>query len=480
MKVENGSVEGAVRFAIGDAIVSDAIDKTKPAPRATADMCRVQLRLSPVAGSNIKVEVWLPKQWNRKLMGLGGGGFDGSLGPNGTDALGKAVGQGYATVATDVGHTPTPSLETWVHDQPEKLVDFGHRGNHLAAVVAKQVVVAYYGRPANKSYFVGCSNGGRDAIMEASRYPTDYDGVVAGAPAVHYLAVVTQLVWYSRAVGAPGLAAGLNGKLGLVHDAILKKCDALDGVTDGVLENPRQCRFDPAELACKSGDGAACLTQPQVTALQKIYGGARLGDGELVIDPPSPGSEGAAGNWEAWVTGPVPAIAGQEFYRWMVYDKPGWKIDEFDLDRDYRAARARLGPIINADNQDLAAFTRRGGKLIVYQGWDDPAITPNSTIRFFEEAKRRIGPRLSNQLRLFMVPGMMHCGGGPGATTFDMQRALEDWMERGKAPDRVLALKSDGGAPKPTHPLCAWPATARYLGKGSPRDAANYVCTKPR
>jgi pimeloyl-ACP methyl ester carboxylesterase len=475
MKVESGNVEGAERFGNGDIVVGGETAGAK----VTANLCRVRVRLQPTTGSNIKVEVWLPESWNSKLYGIGGTGFDGGLSPGGANVLNKAVEHGYAAVATDVGHKPAPTLEHWVHKQPEKVVDFGHRGNHLAAVVAKQVITAYFGSPAKRAYFLACSNGGRDALMEASRYPDDYDGIVAGSPAMRYLEVLTQLIWFHQAVHGLGGAPALETKLGLVNGAILKKCDELDGVKDGILENPLNCPFDPVELQCKGEDATTCLTSAEVAAFRKIYDGPRLRNGEQVFSGPALGSEGVADNWTAWVTTPRTATFGQEFYRWIVYDDPNWKVENFDIDRDYPLARERIAPIINADNPDLSAFARRGGKLIVYHGWYDPAISAAETVKYYEKVRHHLGSTADDHVRLFMVPGMGHCAGGPGATSFDMQPALEKWVEQGKAPERIVAAKPDSD-PAFTRPLCPWPKTARYNGSGSTEDAANFTCKTSR
>lgn len=475
-KVADGLVEGAERFANGELIAGGATTGAK----AAADLCRVRLTLRPVPGSEIKVEVWLPDNWNGKLMGFGGGGFDGSLNKDSGAFLNQAVAQGYASVATDVGHTPAPTPGTWIHKQREKVVDFGHRGTHLAAVVAKQVITARYGTTAKRAYFQGCSNGGRDALMLVTRYPGDYDAVVAGAPAIRYLEVVTQLVTNSQTVAT---APRMEAKLGLVHDAILQKCDALDGVKDGILENPLRCNFDPAELQCSGAEGLSCLSASEVGAFRKIYTGPRPRNGQRLTSPPMPGSEGLPGNWSAWVTGPVPRIAGEEFYRWMVYDDPAWSIRNFDFDRDYAAARARIAPVINVENPDIRPFIRRGGKLIIYQGWDDPAITPGMTLGYYSAIRRKIGRKATDRhVRLFMVPGMAHCGGGPGATSFDMQRELEKWDASDAAPTRIPAFKPDiaSGEQPFSRPLCAWPSVARYNGSGSIRDAANFSCRPAR
>ncbi|GGL34973.1 tannase/feruloyl esterase family alpha/beta hydrolase [Caulobacter rhizosphaerae] len=470
-RIDGGRVESAERVAPGATI---ATGETAGAKVSTA-LCRVRLRLNPVADSDIRVEVWLPDTWNHKLFALGGAGFDGGLNPGGGALLGKATAQGYASVATDVGHAPVANAVSWAHGKPQAVIDFGHRGNHVAAVAAKQLIGAYYGRPAKHAYFLGCSNGGRDGVMEASRYPDDYDGVIAGAPARRYLEIVTQLISYSRISSE---VPTLSSKLNLVHGAVMAKCDGLDGVKDGILENPLACKFDPVELQCKGADSAACLTSAEVDGFRRIYGGLRLKSGERVIGGPVVGSEGVPGNWGAWILSPIGAMAGQEIYRWMVFDDPNWKVETFDLDRDYPVAKARIGATINADEPDLRAFAKRGGKLIMYQGWADPAITPLETINYLQ-AVRETSPQAASQVRLFMVPGMMHCAGGPGANVFDMQPALEAWVEKGQAPERVVATEAGGGDPPASRPLCAWPKTAHYNGAGSTRDAANFTCKAP-
>jgi feruloyl esterase len=428
-----------------------------------------------VPGSDINVEIWLPENWNRKLFGIGGGGFDGGLQPGTVHAFNKVTAEGYAAVATDDGHKAGASLETWVHRQPERVVDFGHRAVHLAAVVAKQVVAAYYSSPARRSYFVGCSNGGREAMMEASRYPDDYDGIIAGAPAMRYLEVLTQMIWFHESVHGPGGAATIGSKLGLVNRAVLAKCDTLDGAKDGILENPLQCKFDPAELLCKDKPAEDCLTQAEVSTFQKIYGGPRLRSGEQIYAGPALGSEETPAGWAGWVVPEKTAWFGQEFYRWLVFDDPNWKVENFDIDRDYPQARKRIAPIINSDNPDLSALAKRNGKLIVYAGWNDAGITPAEIVRYYEKVRQRLGSATDNHVRLFMAPGMAHCADGPGASSFDMLPALDKWVERGEAPERIIAVKP-GSNPEFSHPLCPWPKTARYKGSGATHDAANFKC----
>ena len=472
--VEGGNVVSAHSVSAGEALV----DGTMAGTTVSVDICRAHLRLQPVPGSDIEVDVWMPEKWNQNLMGYGGAGFDGGLNPGAAPLFNNTVERGFAMVANDSGHKSGSSIESWVHRQPEKVIDFGHRANHLAAVAAQQVLGDYYGNPADHNYFVGCSAGGRDGLMLASRYPEDYDAIIAGAPARRYPAILTQLHWYTDTVFGEGGAPDLQTKMGLVHEAVLEKCDALDGVTDGVLEDPRICGFDPVELQCEGADAATCLTDAEIRALHRIYSGPRLSDGVQVISGPAISSEGAP-DWAGWVTTTQGSVFGQEFYRWMVYDDPDWTIENFDLDRDYPVARERTAHILNVEDPDLSAFTGRGGRLIIYQGWNDPAIPAIETIDYYEQVLQHIGSDEADQVRLFMVPGMGHCAGGPGATSFDMQSVLLRWVEHGEAPERVVAMKPDNGEDPLTRPLCAWPKTARYVGSGSTRDAANFECKVP-
>ena len=473
-RFDSGVVETAETVAAGATIAGGETAGAAP----STDICRVRLRLQPAAGSDIKVEIWLPQVWNNKLLGYGGAGFDGGLSPGTAPMLNKAVGEGYAVVANDAGHTPSPTspLESWVHKQPERLVDFTYRANHLAAVSAKSVIAAYYKGVPQHAYFIGCSNGGRDGLVLASRYPDDYNGIVAGAPAANYVETVTQLVQYSQARSAPPGSPPLLAKKGLVHTAIMAKCDDLDGVKDGLLENPLQCNFDPGVLKCTSANGPACLTEAEVQAFRTVYGGLRSSSGEKIFSGPALGTEDAP-DWDAWIDSPQNTMIGEEFYRWMVFDDPGFEIENYDYHRDYAVARNRLAPSLNA-SADLSAFTRRGGKLIIYQGWADPAVTGASTIKYYEDVQRKVGPAAAGQVRLFMAPGMGHCAGGPGPDSFDMQPVLERWVERGEAPERVIAAKRGSSEPF-SRPLCAWPQTAHYSGSGSIRDATNFACKAP-
>lgn len=452
---------------------------------ATVGFCRLTARLHPTPDSNIVVETWLPDGWNGKLVGVGGGGFSGGL-TTAALTLRGPLEAGYAGVATDVGHPATETAE-WAFGHREKLIDYGHRANHLAAVSAKEEIARFYGRAPGHAYFSGCSNGGRDALMEVSRFPDDYDGVIAGAPAAPWTRLAASFVYNHQAVFGSGGASELGKKLGLINRAVIRKCDAADGVADGVIENPRACRFDPAELQCKPGDDPkVCLSGAEVAATRAIYRGPRLAGGKLVLNGFSVGGETTG--WDEWITSPKSSQAnfGVQFFRWFVYGNGDWNAADFNLDRDF-AASTDAGQILNSDNPDIRAFTRRGGKLIMYQGWNDAAIPPEATIGYFEAARRKSDPHAAST-RLFMMPGMGHCFGGPGPNSFDMLPELDDWVERGKAPERVIATKYPNDllalikVPQKairTRPVCSWPKVARYNGTGSTDDAANFTCAKP-
>jgi feruloyl esterase len=458
-RVESGAVTTARRFGKDQAFGGLMSSKS------SADLCRVGLRLMPTPSSDINVDLWLPDAWNGKLLSVGGGGFSGGV-AEGEPLMNARAREGYATASSDLGH-PVSATVQWAHQQPERLVDFGHRANHLVAVAAKQVIAGHYGRPVQRAYFQGCSGGGREALMEAGRYPDDYDGVIAGAPAMDFAKVMSFQLWNARTLA---MAPTLRAKLPVLHAAVLKACDKLDGVDDGVLENPLQCPFDPAQLQCKVFDTAACLTRNEVNAVRKVYEGPSLASGELLMPGLALGSEGAG-----WViAGFFSRVGGPEFYRWMVYGDPAWDAEAFDLDRDYAHARAHVGPITDSGDADLAAFARRGGKVILYHGWSDPLIPAGNSLNYYDKLRARLGPALHDTARLYMAPGMPHCGAG-----IDLVPYLEAWIERGQPPDKVVVIQKPQGwldSTATTRALCPWPKTAHYSGTGSLRDAANFSC----
>ena len=459
--------------------------------------CRVVAEAKPTADSDIKIEVWMPVSgWNGKLQGIGNGGFAGLIDDR---QLGMALSNGYAATATDTGHAGSPVDATWALGHPEKVVDFGHRGIHEMTRVAKETVHAFYGKAPQRSYFAGCSDGGREALMEAQRYPADYDGILAGAPANYWTALLSTAAWDTQALTLDPASFIPPAKIPTIAAAVLAACDALDGVRDGILNDPRQCHFDPATIQCKAGeDNDKCLTAPQATALKKIYAGPHDAHGHDVFPGFLPGAEDGNGGWGTWITGPAPpksliAFFGIGYFSNMVYEKSDWDYKTFTLEDGLKSADEKTASALNATDADLKAFKDRGGKLILYHGWEDPAIPAINTVNYYQSVAKKMGQqRTDSFVRLYMVPGMQHCNDGPGPDSFgqvgrlvfddpqhSVDTALEQWVEKGTAPSTIIASKfadNDKTRPKMTRPLCAYPQAAKYKGSGDTNDAASFVC----
>jgi len=459
--------------------------------------CRVVAQAKPTADSDIKIEVWLPiSGWNGKLQGIGNGGFAGMI--IYVD-LGAVMSRGYAVTATDTGHTGSPVDASWALGHPEKVVDFGHRGIHEMTRVAKEVVQAFYGKPVQHSYFAGCSDGGREALMEAQRYPADYDGIQAGAPANYWTALLSSAAMDTQALTLDAASFIPQAKLPAVSAAVLAACDELDGIRDGILNDPRQCHFDPTTIQCKTGeDTDKCLTAPQAAALKKIYAGLHDAGGHELFPGYSPGAEDGEDGWGTWITGPAPAKSLMAFFAIgyfsnMVYEKSDWDYKTFKLESGFNDAQEKTAKALNAVDAELGPFKERGGKLILYHGWNDPAIPALNTVNYYDKVVAKMGQGDADSfVRLYMVPGMQHCEGGPGPDSFgqsgtmasdDPQHtvaaALERWVEKGTAPSTIIASKYSGDDkhhPKMTRPLCPYPQAAKYKGSGDTNDAANFVC----
>lgn len=446
--------------------------------------CRVAGVLTPTSASRILFEVWLPlDSWNGKFAGVGNGGWAGSisLGP-----LGEQLRRGYATASTNTGHPAVPGLDAarFAYDQPEQLIDFAHRAHHETALAAKAIVQAFYGRAAERSYFIGCSSGGYEGLMEAQRFPADYDGIVAGAPANNW----TRLM----AGDFDGVLAVLRepashlpvAALGLLHRAALASCDGADGVTDGVIDDPRQCLFDPGTLACGAGPPTdRCLTAPQIAAARRVYDGLKDPRTGAQIYPGL-----ARGSEPFWPhrNPDSPFAIPISHYKWLVMGDPTWDWRSFDFGNPkdfaaHTAAEARLAPIMNATDPDLRAFRQRGGKLLQFHGWNDQLISAQNSIDYHDSVKAFFGrdADVDAFYRLFMAPGLAHCTGGTGPTTIDMQTALEAWVEQGVAPDRVVATRLVNGVVDRLRPLCPYPQAAAYVGRGDTNDAASFECRAP-
>lgn len=434
--------------------------------------CRVAGVLKPSPDSSIGVEVWLPTEdWNGKFLAVGGGGWVGSISYG---AMATALQEHYATASTDTGHKGDGGDASFAIGHPEKMVDFAYRAVHEMTVKSKAIINAFYGRASRLSYWAGCSTGGRQGLMEAQRYPEDFDGIIAGAPANYHIHLVA-------ADMAAGIATLKNkesfltpGKYALLNQAVLAQCDARDGVKDGFLTDPRTCHFDPSALLCHVGAADNCLTAAQVEAAKKIYAPAKTKSGEVIFPGLEPGTELA---WAPLTGGPAPLSLFQGTFM-VAHNDPNWDWHTFDLDRDTALADEKLG-FINAINPDLQAFKAHGGKLLLYHGWSDQLIAPQNTIKYYSSVLAKTGAKQDNWLRLFMAPGMQHCAGGPGPNQINWLGALERWRESGSAPDQITSFHVTNNRVDMTRPLCPYPQVAQYKGVGSTNDAANFVCKAP-
>jgi feruloyl esterase len=438
--------------------------------------CRVAATLRPSADSDIKIEVWLPlTNWNGKFQAVGNGGFAGSIEYN---FMAAALRSGYATSSTDGGHVGDSSDGSFALGHPEKVVDLGYRAVHEMTVVAKALIAAFYGDGPKFSYWNGCSQGGRQGLREAQQYPNDYDGIIAGAAAANQPNHYSGSLWVASATLKDPVSFIPREKFPLINRAVLAACDARDGVADDVLEDPRRCDFDPKTLSCTDASGESCLTPEQVNAVRQIYAPARNPrTGEEIWPGLMRGSELG---WAAQAGGPAPIRLATDFFKYLVFDDPNWDWRSFDFDRDVATATAKVGAIVTTMNPDLEAFRSRGGKLIMYHGWNDPLIAPENSVKYYTSVVDRFGRDRADQfIRLFMAPGVQHCRGGQGPDTFDSVAALDAWVERAVAPNSLVASRVINGKVDRTRPLCSYPRVAVYKGSGSTDNAANFECRVP-
>jgi feruloyl esterase len=447
--------------------------------------CRVAATLTPSHDSDIKIEVWMPALgWNGKYEGTGNGGYAGQIGYGG---LAAGIRGGYAVANTDMGtgHLSAVNGDDLI-GHPEKWADWGWRATHEMTVAAKQIIRAYYGREPERSYFIGCSTGGEQAMMEAERFPDDYDGILAGAPANNRTRLHMGILW-NYAVGEKNPADYIPAaKLPIITEAVLNACGAAKAAaSDTFLSSPENCHWDPQALLCKSGDAPDCLTAEQVTTVRNLYSGPRNPVTHESIYPGVP--RGSEFGWSDLMpqTGRPPY---DSLFKWVF--GPDWKWREFDYNHDVATVDARLAPMINATNFDLSAFKAHGHKLLGYHGWADWLVPSQGSITNYRsvldtQARAAASHNLSADqetqtfYRLFMVPGMAHCGGGPGLNSFDALSPLELWVEKGIAPEKIIASRIVGGTSVMNRPLCPYPQTARYKGAGDTNDAANFFCSNP-
>jgi hypothetical protein len=464
------------------------------------EFCRLVLHLTPSPDSKIGVELWIPERdWNKKFRGQGNGGFAGEIDYRG---LATAITQGYATASTNTGHSGAFTDGSWALGHPEKVIDFGYRAIHEMTLVAKKIIQIYYGQPPQHSYFASCSTGGRQGLMEAQRFPEDYDGILAGAPANNWTGLMTDAVANEQALSQDPLGFFPPSKLPAISAAVLAACDATDGIKDGVLNDPAKCHFNPSSLLCNESETDQCLTKSQVNGLQKLYAGTYDSQGKLIFPGYPPGGELGNGGWAAWLMGSASGHAimsriGNDYFSYMVYQDPAWNFKTFSVDTGFKAAVKQTSKTIDATSPDLKAFASRGGKLILFHGWNDAAITVISTIGYYNSIRSSMGDSMTDSFaRLFLAPGTQHCYGGPGPDSFgqyelipssglddpqhNLYLALVQWVEKGVAPESVVAAKFEGQGPnrivKMARPLCAFPKIAIYKGSGDTNNVENFYC----
>jgi feruloyl esterase len=428
--------------------------------------CRVALTAKPSTDSDIKIELWLPAEgWNQKYQAVGNGAWTGAIG---YAAMADALRRGYATSSTDTGHVGGSASFAMGHR--EKAIDFAYRSEHEMVLKSKAIINAFYGGAPKYSYWNGCSAGGRQAMKEAEMFPADFDGIIAGSPG---------LDWSGRSAQAVRIAQILEKEaarltpthLQALHTAVVAACDANDGLKDGLISRPESCKFDPKTIQCKNGDAPDCLSAAQVETVKAIYSPLKSQSREI------PGlAYGSELNWTDLGWSQSARATGLDHYRYLVYNDPEWTVSKFNPETDPAKLEQGVSGDIDARNADLKPFLSRGGKLLMYHGWADPQISPLAAIGYYTQAKRMNGATTNDSFRLFVAPGMAHCGGGEGPNDFDKIGTLEQWVEKGKAPDMIVASHAKGGAVDRTRPLCPYPQIATYKGSGSVDEAANFAC----
>jgi feruloyl esterase len=479
-----GAQEACGNIAAFAALPGTTIASMQAVPANATDgmpaFCEVRATMAPVAGSRIGAVYRLPESWNGKVLGIGGGGFAGNLS---LAAAANGLSRGYAVIENDMGHASAASLDpTFAIKAPgqpnvEAIVDFGHRATHVATTVGKTLIASYYGRPVQRAYWEGCSTGGRQGLAEVQRYPDDYDGVIAGAP------VYTPLVYSNAILRVQAFHKKPESNLRpahipLIQKSVLAACDMKDGVADGILTDPRACTWDPGELACLGAASDSCLTPPQVETVRRVYAGVKTKDGRFAAMPLMRGGES---DWVARMIGTreqprgVNAVLGAPFMSHIVKNDPSYDLMSFDPERDMAALSSGLAAEVHQQNPDITAFIARGGKLLLWHGFNDPGPSPLSTIAYFDAVKEKV-PAAGDSVRLFLAPGVLHCRGGAGPDRFDALTAMERWVEQGVPPASMLATKANQPL---SRPLCPYPQLARYKGAGDPNDAASFACAAP-
>jgi feruloyl esterase len=465
--------------------ISVAVAVAMPETAEAPAHCRVFGQVLPQVG----FEVRMPADWNGRFMMVGNGGYAGEA----TDSRGRAsqygryMKRGYAVAATDTGHSNITEPQGTFATDRQKLLDYAFRSLHVTADASKTVLRAYYGSAPAKSYFEGCSTGGRQGLILAQRFPDDFDGITVGAPVLSFTGTMLHYVQAAKALKAAPIGAA---KLPALAARIYDTCDAKDGLKDGLIDDPRRCDFQPARdlPKCEAGaDRPDCFTPPQIGTLDKLYGEV-ISAGKRIFPGWPVGGEIAGQNghsgWDPWIIHDGAPTVGTnfavDFFRYLAFAKPDPQYDINQLDFDKDPARLdTIQQILDATDTDLTRFQRRGGKILMYFGWADPALNPMMGVEYYQAVQERMGAGTTDFFRLFMVPGMFHCGDGPGPNQFDTTAPLSDWVERGTAPQSIRANKMIDGKVARSRPLCVYPLVARYRGTGSTDDFSNFTCVKP-
>ena len=439
---------------------------------ANPAFCRVTAALTPSGDSAIRLEVWLPlAHWNGKFLAVGNFGWGGGLMYSG---MLTGLADGYATASNDTGHDSTKPEEEGGHfalGHPEKMIDYAYRADHLMAEDAKTLIQAYYGSAPKRSYWVGCSLGGVEGLIEAKRYPADFDGIVAGAPPNPITLFNAAQVWPAWVVSQDSSRLIPKDKFTLIHQAVLKSCASAIGQKDGVVDQPDQCKFDPVQLQCRGADAPSCLTAGQVYLMRQIYNGpSNPRTHETIFPGPARGSEldlnGFAGAEAQGVA--------LDMFRYAAFQNPDFNWRSMDWDRDISRAVDKIGPLMHVSAADLKPFFDHGGKLLMYIGWND-YHNPLELAGFYKSLLQQ-APKAAGAAKLFEIPGMGHCAGGAGCDTFNKVGAIDQWVDQGQAPERIVASRVEGDQVVRTRPLCAYPKIAKYSGSGNTNDASSFLC----
>lgn len=441
-------------------------------------------KISGTIGNEINFELLLPKNWNARFAMGGGGGFVGSV----QNMARSSIKDGYATVGTDTGHKGNGIKADWALNNMERQVNFGHLAVHRTAVVSKEIIRRYYCADPEYSYFIGCSRGGGQAMMEAQRYPEDFDGIVTGAPAFNWPAIAAEFIQNSKIIYPD--PSNLNepvitlANLKLLQSKILEQCDAIDGVKDQILNDPRECDFDP-DLLPKCPDNALgdnCFTSAQIEAIRVVYAGVTVKNMEVYPGFPL-GGESEQGGWQAWIVGPnegtmqlnFPSLHfgfGTEMFKYLIFNNPNWDYSSYDFS-NFSEETKYASAFLDATSTDYSGFKNRGGKMIIYHGWNDPALSALATIEHYNSAKEKDN-NLEDHIRLFLLPGVLHCGGGPGPSQTNWIELVRNWVEKGIAPERVVVSKKKGKKDVMTRPVFPYPKTATYDGKGDTNKESSF------